>query len=46
MIYKRRNEVERLFCNLKRYRHICFRCEKLEVMFIAFVCLVLIADGW
>ena len=46
-MYKRRNEVERLFRRLKGYRRIFSRFEKLEldVMFLAFICFALIADG-
>jgi transposase len=44
-MYKRRNEVERLFRRLKGYRRIFSRFEKLDVMFIAFICFALIADG-
>ncbi len=35
-MYKRRNEVERLFRRLKGFRRIFSRFEKLDVMFIAF----------
>jgi transposase len=44
-MYKRRNEVERLFRRLKGYRRIFSRFQKLDVMFIAFICFALIADG-
>jgi transposase len=44
-MYKRRNEVERLFRRLKGYRRIFSRFDKLDVMFIAFICFALIADG-
>lgn len=44
-MYKRRNEVERLFRRLKGYRRIFSRFEKLDVMFTAFICFALIADG-
>jgi transposase len=44
-MYKRRNEVERLFRRLKGYRRIFSRFEKLDVMFLAFTCFALIADG-
>ena len=36
-MYKRRNEVERLFRRLKGYRRIFSRFEKLDVMFIGFI---------
>lgn len=44
-MYKRRNEVERLFRRLKGYRRIFSRFEKLDVMFTAFINFALIADG-
>jgi transposase len=44
-MYKRRNEVERLFRRLKGYRRIFSRFEKLDVMLLAFICFALIADG-
>ena len=44
-MYKRRNEVERLFRRLKGYRRIFSAFEKLDVMFLAFICFALIADG-
>ena len=43
-IYKRRNEVERLFRRLKGYRRIFSRFEKLDVMFRAFLNFTLIVD--
>ena len=43
-MYKRRNEVERLFRRLKGYRLIFSRFEKLDVMFIGFISFALIAD--
>ena len=36
-MYKRRNEIERLFRRLKGFRRIFSRFEKLDVMFIAFI---------
>ena len=36
-LYKRRNEVERLFRRLKGYRRIFSRFEKLDVMYRAFL---------
>jgi len=44
-MYKRRNEVERLFRRLKGFRRIFSRFEKLDVMFIAFIHFALIVDG-
>lgn len=43
-IYKRRNEVERLFRRLKGFRRVCTRYEKLDVMYLAFLNLALIFD--
>ena len=43
-IYKRRNEIERLFRRLKGFRRIFSRFEKLDVMFKAFINFVLIID--
>ena len=40
-LYKRRNEVERLFRKLKAFRRIYTRFEKLDTMFMAFVFLAL-----
>lgn len=44
-LYKKRNEVERLFRRLKAFRRIFTRYEKLDVMFIAFIHLALIFDA-
>ena len=44
-MYKRRNEVERLFRRLKGFRRIFSRFDKLDVMFIAFINFALIVDG-
>ena len=44
-MYRRRNEIERLFRRLKGYRRIFSRFEKLDVMFIGFISFALIADG-
>lgn len=43
-IYKRRNEIERLFRRLKGFRRIFSRFEKLDIMFRAFINFVLIID--
>ena len=43
-IYKRRNEVERLFRRLKGYRRVYTRYDKLDVIFIAFITLALVHD--
>jgi transposase len=44
-MYKRRNEIERLFRRLKGFRRIFSRFEKLDVMFMAFINFALIVDG-
>lgn len=44
-MYKRRNEVERLFRRLKGYRRIFSRFEKLDLMFLGFINFALVADG-
>ena len=44
-MYRRRNEVERLFRRLKGYRRIFSRFEKLDLMFLGFISFVLVADG-
>ena len=44
-MYKRRNQVERLFRRLKGFRRIFSRFEKLDIMFLAFLNFVLVADG-
>ena len=43
-MYKRRNEIERLFRRLKGFRRIFSRFEKLDVMFLGFLVFVLIVD--
>jgi len=44
-MYKRRNEVERLFRRLKGFRRIFSRFDKLDVIFMAFIHFALIVDG-
>jgi len=41
-LYKKRNEVERLFRRLKGFRRIFSRFEKLDAMFTAFIHIALI----
>ena len=43
-IYKKRNEVERLFRRLKGFRRVFSRFEKLDTMFTAFIHIALIFD--
>ena len=44
-LYKRRNEVERLFRRLKGFRRIFSRFEKLDVIFLGFIVFALIFDA-
>ena len=44
-MYKRRNEIERLFRRLKGFRRIFSRFEKLDVMFIGFINFALIVEA-
>jgi transposase len=44
-MYKRRNEIERLFRRLKGFRRIFSRFEKLDVVFLGFIFFALIVDG-
>ncbi|MGH9567107.1 MAG: IS5 family transposase [Candidatus Angelobacter sp.] len=44
VLYKRRNEIERLFRRLKGFRRIFSRFEKLDVMFIGFIHFALIIE--
>ena len=44
-LYKKRNEVERLFRRLKGFRRIFSRFEKLDVIFLAFINFVLIVEA-
>ena len=43
-LYKRRNEVERLFRRLKGFRRIFSRFDKLDVIFLGFIVFVLIIN--
>ena len=43
--YRRRNEIERLFRRLKGFRRIFSRFEKLDVMFMAFLCFALVVEA-
>jgi transposase len=44
-MYKRRNEVERLFRRLKGFRRIFSRFDKLDAVFLGFLSFALIAEG-
>ena len=43
-LYKQRNQVERLFRRIKRFRRIFTRYEKLDKMFLAFISFAIIVD--
>ena len=43
-LYKRRNEIERLFGRIKRFRRVFTRYDKTDQMFTAFITIALIAD--
>ena len=44
-MYKRRNEIERLFRRLKGYRRIFSRFDKLDALFLGFITFALIHDA-
>ena len=43
-LYKRCNEIERLFGRIKRFRRVFTRYDKTDLMFTAFITIALIAD--
>jgi len=43
--YRRRNEIERLFRRLKGFRRIFSRFDKLDGMFMAFLCFALVVEA-
>jgi transposase len=45
VIYRRRNEIERLFRRLKGYRRVFSRFDKLEVLFSGFIVLALFFEA-
>jgi len=45
VLYNKRNEVERLFRRLKRFRRVSTRFEKLDVVFTFFIYFALIIDA-
>jgi transposase len=45
VIYRRRNEIERLFRRLKAYRRVFSRFDKLDVLFTGFIVLALIVEA-
>ena len=44
-LYRQRNQVERLFRRLKRFRRIFTRYDKLDVVFLSFVYFALVVDA-
>ena len=44
-LYKKRNEVERLFRRLKGFRRIFSRFEKLDIVFLAFIYFAFIVEA-
>ena len=44
-LYKKRNEIERLFRRLKGFRRIFSLFEKLDVVFLAFLCFAFIIEA-
>ena len=44
-LYRRRNEIERLFRRLKGFRRVFSRFDKLDVMFTGFIHFALIAEA-
>jgi transposase len=45
VLYRGRNEIERLFRRLKAYRRVFSRYDKLDVLFVGFIVLALIAEA-
>jgi transposase len=43
-LYKKRNEVERLFRRIKAYRRIFTRCDKLDIIYLGFLLLAFISE--
>ena len=44
-LYKRRNEIERFFLRLKRFRRVFTRYDKLDVIFAGFILFAMIIDS-
>lgn len=44
-LYRRRNEIERLFRRIKGYRRVFCRFDKLDVIFAGFIVLALIVEA-
>ncbi|MDR2982857.1 MAG: transposase, partial [Puniceicoccales bacterium] len=45
ILYKQRNQVERFFRRIKRYRRVFTRYDKLDMRFLSFIFLALIMDA-
>ena len=45
ILYRRRNEIERLFRRLKAYRRVFCRFDKLDVLFAGFIVFALIVEA-
>ena len=45
VLYRRRNEIERLFRRLKGFRRVFSRFDKLDVMFAGFILFALIVEA-
>jgi len=45
ILYRRRNEIERLFRRLKAYRRVFSRFDKLDALFAGFIVLALIIEA-
>ena len=43
-MYKNRNEVERFFLRIKRFRKVYTRYDKLDIIFIGFITIAMIFD--
>ena len=44
-LYKRRNEIERYFRRLKRFRKVFTRYDKLDIIFLAIISFAMILDA-
>ena len=45
VLYKQRNQVERLFRRIKRFRRVFTRYDKLDIMFLSFIFFAFIVDA-
>ena len=44
-LYKQRNQVERLFRRIKRFRRVFTRYDKLDIIFLAIISFAMILDA-